>query len=45
MVIKRDFQFFKGGYIFSNWRRNKKEAGPNILEKCCHGNGACLYKI
>ena len=27
-----------GGYIFSNWRRLKEEAGPHILEKCCHGN-------
>ncbi len=25
-----------GGYIASNWRRHRAEAGPHILEKCCH---------
>lgn len=25
-----------GGYIMCNWRRYKSEAGPHILEKCCH---------
>ncbi len=25
-----------GGYIMCNWRRHKSEAGPHILEKCCH---------
>ena len=25
-----------GGYIMRNWRRHTSEAGPHILEKCCH---------
>ena len=25
-----------GTYIMRNWRRYTKEAGPHILEKCCH---------
>ena len=25
-----------GGYIMCNWRRHTSEAGPHILEKCCH---------
>ncbi len=25
-----------GGYIMCNWRRHTAEAGPHILEKCCH---------
>ncbi|MCA1810157.1 MAG: Gfo/Idh/MocA family oxidoreductase, partial [Lentisphaerae bacterium] len=25
-----------GGYIMRNWRRFKQQAGPHILEKCCH---------
>ena len=25
-----------GGYIMMNWRRFTSEAGPHILEKCCH---------
>lgn len=25
-----------GGYIFRNWRRFADQAGPHILEKCCH---------
>ncbi len=25
-----------GGYIMCNWRRFTKNAGPHILEKCCH---------
>lgn len=25
-----------GAYIMRNWRRFTKEAGPHILEKCCH---------
>lgn len=25
-----------GGYIMRNWRRFKEQAGPHILEKCCH---------
>ncbi len=25
-----------GGYIMCNWRRFTSEAGPHILEKCCH---------
>ena len=25
-----------GGYIMCNWRRHSSEAGPHILEKCCH---------
>lgn len=25
-----------GGYIMRNWRRYTQQAGPHILEKCCH---------
>jgi predicted dehydrogenase len=25
-----------GGFIMTNWRRNRSHAGPYILEKCCH---------
>eukprot|EP01128_Nolandella_sp_AFSM9_P009498 TRINITY_DN609_c0_g1_i2.p1 TRINITY_DN609_c0_g1~~TRINITY_DN609_c0_g1_i2.p1 ORF type:complete len:255 (+),score=43.45 TRINITY_DN609_c0_g1_i2:34-798(+) len=25
-----------GAYIMRNWRRHKDQAGPHILEKCCH---------
>ncbi len=25
-----------GGYMITSWRRDKKIAGPHILEKCCH---------
>jgi len=25
-----------GGYIMRNWRRFRNEAGPHLLEKCCH---------
>ena len=25
-----------GGYIMRNWRKDIKESGPHILEKCCH---------
>ena len=25
-----------GGYIMCNWRRHTAQAGPHILEKCCH---------
>lgn len=25
-----------GGYIMCNWRRHTSQAGPHILEKCCH---------
>ncbi|CAN5551803.1 Gfo/Idh/MocA family oxidoreductase [soil metagenome] len=28
--------FFHGGYIFGNWRRQKELAGSHMLEKCCH---------
>ena len=28
--------FNHGGYIFSNWRRNRANAGTHLLEKCCH---------
>jgi len=27
---------YHGGYIMRNWRRMTSEAGPHILEKCCH---------
>ena len=29
-------EFNHGGYIFGNWRREKRHAGSHILEKCCH---------
>ncbi len=25
-----------GGYMITSWRRDKKIAGPHVLEKCCH---------
>ena len=25
-----------GGYILTSWRRLRKNAGPHVLEKCCH---------
>jgi len=28
--------FNHGGYIFGNWRRERKNAGTHLLEKCCH---------
>jgi predicted dehydrogenase len=28
--------FNHGGYIFGNWRRNSKNSGSHLLEKCCH---------
>jgi len=28
--------FNHGGYIFANWRRERKNAGTHLLEKCCH---------
>jgi predicted dehydrogenase len=28
--------FNHGGYIFGNWRRERRNAGTHILEKCCH---------
>lgn len=27
---------YHGSYIMKNWRRKTSEAGPHILEKCCH---------
>ena len=29
-------EFNHGGYIFGNWRRERRNAGTHILEKCCH---------
>jgi len=28
--------FNHGGYIFGNWRRERRNSGTNLLEKCCH---------
>jgi predicted dehydrogenase len=28
--------FNHGGYIFGNWRRERRNAGTHVLEKCCH---------
>ena len=28
--------FNHGGYIFGNWRRERRNAGTHLLEKCCH---------
>lgn len=28
--------FNHGGYIFGNWRRERRHSGTHILEKCCH---------
>lgn len=32
-----------GGYIMCNWRRHSSEAGPHILEKCCHDLDLILW--
>lgn len=32
-----------GGYIMCNWRRHTSEAGPHILEKCCHDLDLILW--
>lgn len=34
-----------GGYIMCNWRRHTSEAGPHILEKCCHDLDLLLWFI
>ncbi len=34
-----------GGYIMCNWRRHTSEAGPHILEKCCHDIDLLLWFI
>lgn len=34
-----------GGYIMCNWRRHTREAGPHILEKCCHDLDLLLWFI
>jgi len=34
-----------GGYIMRNWRRHRAEAGPHILEKCCHDIDILLWTI
>ncbi len=28
--------FNHGGYIFGNWRRERRNSGTHLLEKCCH---------
>jgi predicted dehydrogenase len=32
-----------GGYIMRNWRRFMAQAGPHILEKCCHDLDILLW--
>ena len=34
-----------GGYIMRNWRRHTAEAGPHILEKCCHDLDLILWFV
>jgi len=34
-----------GGYIMRNWRRHRAQAGPHILEKCCHDIDILLWTI
>jgi len=34
-----------GGYIMRNWRRHRAEAGPHILEKCCHDIDILLWVV
>lgn len=36
MEFNGTLNFDHGGYIFGDWRRLMKNAGPYILEKCCH---------
>lgn len=39
-IVSIDFNetlpFNHGGYIMGDWRRLKQNAGPHVLEKCCH---------
>lgn len=39
-IVSIDFNetlpFNHGGYIMGDWRRLKRNAGPHVLEKCCH---------
>jgi predicted dehydrogenase len=37
--------FSHGGYIHGNWRRFTENAGPHILEKCCHDIDLALWLI
>lgn len=36
MEFNETLGFAHGGCIFSDWRRRRANAGPHILEKCCH---------
>jgi predicted dehydrogenase len=36
MEFNETLEFFHGGYIHSDWRRLRENAGSHILEKCCH---------
>jgi predicted dehydrogenase len=36
MEFNETLEFNHGGYIMSDWRRYKANAGTHLLEKCCH---------
>lgn len=36
MEFNETLAFNHGGYIHGNWRRDRKNAGTHLLEKCCH---------
>ena len=36
MEFNETLEFNHGGYIHSDWRRFRKNAGTHLLEKCCH---------
>lgn len=36
MEFNETLGFNHGGYIHADWRRLLKNAGPHLLEKCCH---------
>ncbi len=36
MEFNETLHFDHGGFIHGDWRRLRKNAGPHLLEKCCH---------
>lgn len=36
MEFNETLDFNHGGFIMGDWRRLRKNAGPHVLEKCCH---------
>lgn len=36
MEFNETLDFNHGGFIHQDWRRHSRDAGPHVLEKCCH---------